>query len=418
MRFRWVFLVLIFSLAWTGLGPNQWEPAQAQTDAPQPFSDPPLPLPLDEGLLEPSTLQAETEDQSMETLNAQAFGGLKAVLLVGPIDGDSGDWTTREKKNMELAAQELEAYGVSVHRFYTPENDWEQIKAAAQGAHFLFYRGHGISWSSGPQPVVGGFHLKSGSFSSDAIRRDLRLAPNAIVMMYACFTAGSAGNDVDLSSPEAQRRVAQYSKPFFDLGAAGYYANWHGVSFQYFVRYLFRGMTLGQAYQTFYDFNPNTVERYTHPNYSDLALWLDKDYWNGGTKYDNAFAGRPNETITSLFGVPTRMELSPGTITTFIEPGAQSQSYTVWVDSNTNQSFAWLASAATSSPWMKVTPLTGSSGTYLQIELEPHGLPEGTYSTEVLVEATTPGVEGSVQSVPVTLIYCTPKVIYLPLLVR
>ena len=151
---------------------------------------------------------------------------LTAVLIVGPIDGDDGSWTTQEKQNMDLAATELEANGVTVHRFYTPNNSWEQIKAAAKSAHFLFYRGHGIYWSAMPYPTVGGFALKDNFVSSDEIRADLDLAPNAIVMLYGCFTAGSSGNDdAPIDSAEAQRRVAQYSDPFFDIGAGGYYAN-------------------------------------------------------------------------------------------------------------------------------------------------------------------------------------------------
>jgi len=127
---------------------------------------------------------------------------------------------------MDLAAAELAANGVTVHRFYTPNNDWGQIKAAAEGAHFLFYRGHGVYWDSMPSPTVGGFHLKELFVSSDDIRNDLHLAPNAIVMLYGCFTAGSSSEDSgSISSAEAQRRVAQYSDPFFDIGAAGYYAN-------------------------------------------------------------------------------------------------------------------------------------------------------------------------------------------------
>ena len=104
---------------------------------------------------------------------------LTAVLIVGPIDGDYGDWTQAEKANMELAAAELEANGVIVHRFYAPNTNWSQITAAAEGAHFLFYRGHGVYWSPLPYPTVGGFALSNGQFvSSDDIRQDLHLAPD------------------------------------------------------------------------------------------------------------------------------------------------------------------------------------------------------------------------------------------------
>ena len=37
--------------------------------------------------------------------------------------------------------------------------------------------------------------------------------------------------------------VAQYSDPFFDIGGAGYYANWFGNAFERFLTYLFEGQT-------------------------------------------------------------------------------------------------------------------------------------------------------------------------------
>ena len=120
---------------------------------------------------------------------------------------------------MDLAAAELQANGVTVHKFYTPNNNWDAIKTAADGAHFLFYRGHGVYWSPMPTPAVGGFSLKNGFVSSNDIRNDLNLAPNAIIMLYSCFSAGSSSIDGGpISSAEARRRVAQYSDPFLDIG--------------------------------------------------------------------------------------------------------------------------------------------------------------------------------------------------------
>jgi hypothetical protein len=227
---------------------------------------------------------------------------LKAVLVVGPIDGDHGSWTTREKANMELAAAELEVNGVAVHRFYTPINDWQQITAAANGAHFFLYRGHGVYWTSLPNPKVGGLALHGRLVSSEEIRRDLHLAPNAIVMLYGCFTAGSSSIDAhSIGSPEAQRRVLQYSDPFIDAGASAYYANWYGDAFQRFLRNLFRGMTLGAAYEAAWDFGETTVERLTRPGDSRLALWLDKDYWQESWQYNNAFTGLADRTLIDLF---------------------------------------------------------------------------------------------------------------------
>ena len=203
---------------------------------------------------------------------------------------------------MDLAAAELEANGVAVHKFYAPNNDWDQNSAAADGAHFFLYRGHGIYWTSFPQPAVGGMALHGRLVSSDDIRRDLNLASNAIIMLYGCFTAGSSSIDGhSIGSAEAQRRVVQYSDPFFDAGASAYYANWYGDAFQHFLRSLFRGMTLGDAYEAAWDFGDATVERLTRPDDSRLVLWLDKDYWDKSWQYNNAFTGRPDRTLMDLF---------------------------------------------------------------------------------------------------------------------
>jgi len=52
-------------------------------------------------------LAAEQSDLGAASPAALSLPPLKAVLIVGPIDGDYGSWTTQEKGNMDLAAAEL-----------------------------------------------------------------------------------------------------------------------------------------------------------------------------------------------------------------------------------------------------------------------------------------------------------------------
>jgi len=371
--------------------------ARAQADPPLPRtpSTPPL-APALPGPGQPGRLQFVSRALDLPPLTA--------VLIVGPIDGDDGSWTTQEKQNMELAAAELEANGVIVHRFYTPNNNWEQITAAANGAHFLFYRGHGVYWSPMPHPTVGGFALKDDFISSNQIRTDLELAPNAIVMLYGCFTAGSSSiDDPPIDSAEAQRRVAQYSDPFFDIGASGYYANWFGNAFQMFVRYLFQGITLGDVYQSFYDFNATTVERYAYPDHPELAMWLDKDSWSGEWQYNNAFAGLPDWTLDDLFQ-GTAMELSTLAVTHLAEATFLPWSYSVGVASTTMQTFTWTAMIAPEGlGWLNVTPLSGSSGEQMNLTLAPTALAPGSYDASIRVLAGSPEIANDDQIVAVTL---------------
>ncbi len=380
----------------------------------------PLPHTSPEPPRAPAGIGPAPDEAAPPVSGALDLSGLTAVLIVGPIDGDTGDWTTQEKQNMELAAVELEANGVTVHRFYAPNNDWGQIVAAAEGAHFLFYRGHGVYWSPMPTPTVGGFALSGSFVSSDMIRTDLDLAPNAIVMLYGCFTAGSSGNDeTPIDSAEAQRRVAQYSDPFFDIGAGGYYANWFGDAFQKYVRYLFQGLTQKQAYESYFDFNPATVERYVHPNHPGLVMWLDKDFWSEQWQYNNAFAGLPDETLVGLFDV-TAMELSPPVVGYMAEPGYPPETTTVSVESSTGETFSWTATVSPASPaWLEVTPLSGSSGQAMTVTLDPDGLAYDTYQASIRVLAGSTEIGDHDQTIAVTLyvveqIYST----YLPLVGR
>lgn len=373
-------------------------PARAQT--PDSCGHPPTP-PLTAAIAAPELSPALVGTASLN------LPPLKAVLLVGPIDGDNGEWTSKERTNMELAAAELEANGVNVARFYTPNTDWGAIKAAAQGAHFLFYRGHGVYMGAMPSPSVGGFFLGNNTFiSPDQIRQELQLDPNAIIMLYGCFTAGNAGNDVGaIGSQEAQRRVAEYSDPFFDAGASGYYANWFGDAFQMYVRALFAGKTLGQAYEAYRDFNPASVERYSYPAHPGLAMWLDKDNWSG-IKYNNAFVGRSEQTLESLF-VAQAIDLSQTDLTILVQSDAPTTSRQITVTGLGGASFTWNAAIATIAPtaasWLQLSPLSGGSGESLTVSVSPGQLPPGNYSATVTISGGLSQLSGGEQTLTVRL---------------
>lgn len=347
--------------------------------------------------------------QGVESPRAEAMIGpqsvlnlpsMKAVLIVGPIDGDTGSWTLDEIANMRLAENVLKANGVTVFTFYTPNNDWNQIKAAASGAQFLLYRGHGINWGGSPIKV-GGFALKNGLYSSETIRSDLKLAQNAIVMLYACYTTGSAGGEYNLNSAEAQRRVAMYASPFMDNGAAGYYANWFGSAFSSLLQYLFQGQTLGQAYQSYFDYKAAGVERYVFPTHPELAMWLDKDDWGSGSVYDYAFAGKANDTLQSLFG--TSMVAAPQPVNYMAQAGSPVHQEALHVDGTSSLQFTWNAFLPADPSWVRLSTSTGINGTATTLVLNPTGLAKGTYTTDLRITSSTPGVLNNDQVVKVTL---------------
>jgi hypothetical protein len=320
---------------------------------------------------------------------------------------------------MELAAAELEANGVAVHRFYAPQTDWGEIQVAAEGAHFFLYRGHGVYWSSLPNPVVGGLALEGTVVSPDDLRRDLKLAPHAIVMLYGCFTAGSSSIDESpIPSEEAQRRVVQYSDPFVEIGVAGYYANWFGDAFREYVRSLFQGMTLGQAYEAFYDFDPTTVERYMHPVEPGLVLWLDKDQLESGWQYDNAFAGLPDLTLNDLFQ-SAGLEVTPSAIAHIAGPDYPPATFSLDIGSTEGNPFYWAATVAPQVPWLELHPPSGSSGQDATVVVVPAGLAAGTHQATVQITADDPQLQDAEQTIPVT-VHVVQRVhtAYLPLAVR
>jgi len=398
------FLALLALLAFPAAGRVQAQALQPHT----PDLPPQTPQEVSPG--EPALQTA--------ALTALNLPPLKAVLIVGPIDGDSGTWTQQEIANMELAAQELEKHGVTVYRFYTPSNNWEQIKSAASGAHFLFYRGHGIYWSDMPYPTVGGFALKDRFYSSADIQRDLKLAKNAIVMMYACFSAGSASNDtIPVTQAEARRRVGEYSQPFLALGAGGYFANWFGDAFQQYVRFLFEGKTLGQAYQSFYDYEASKTVQTTHPTFPSIPMWLGYDEWyNPKLQWNNAFVGDPAQTLESLFA--PAMQVSSPTVAAMLEPVSAPQTFKVQITASNGASFNWSAAAVGSKPaWLNFTA-SGLSSQPMQITLQPTGA-TGTYEAQIQVNPVGMSLLNAPQIITVRLIQTTQiNRVMIPLILR
>ena len=71
------------------------------------------------------------------TQNSSTSNQKEAVLIVG--DQSPAEYKTR----MEELAVILEAHKYKVHRFYSPNNKWVDIKKAALNASFFIYNGHG-----------------------------------------------------------------------------------------------------------------------------------------------------------------------------------------------------------------------------------------------------------------------------------
>lgn len=378
-----------------------------------------------QSLTSPEGASPSALDSAEMAATLAALPPLKAVLIVGAIDanvnGKPGPATQVEINNMELAATALQSKGVQVLKFYAPNDNWNNIVAATNGAHFLLYRGHGIYWNgNAATPEVGGFGLSDRMYSNDEIRNNFRLAPNSIVMLFACFATGSAPSDPgSITQAEARRRISQYSQPFFDLGAAGYYANWYGDAFQVFINNLFAGMTLGNAFKNYHDFESSKWAASTHTTNSNLPLWMSWEDWDDypidPPVYNNAFAGYADKTLNDLF-TPT-ITLSSTKLALIAKPSSQPRTYKVTVQSNAGTSFSWVASPASGAKpaWVNYTPTTGANGAILNVTITPTSS-TGKYQTSILVGSA----DGSAQKMlDITLItMADPKLVFLPSTIR
>lgn len=397
-------------------------PASAQ-DAQPGAADPPP------ALDNTSTLPAFSDDVNSLTdalpdpaiLQAAGLPPLKAVLVVGPIDPPGNTATRQEIANMELAANSLIAHGVQVVRLYTPNDTWASLVANAQGANFLLYRGHGLYWGSAwPTPTVGGFELTERMYTSDDIKRDLKLAPNAIVMLYACLATGSSTTDSGaISQAEARRRVSQYSQPFLDLGAAGYYADWFGDAFQVYIDNLFSGKTLGDSFKNYHDYDPAAAVTTTHLTYTSLPEILSWDNWNpypiAAPQYNSTFVGQSSKTLWDLF--TPALTLSANSITYIAKPNTSPKTYEITVQSSNSVTLSWSATPANgvAPGWVTYTPTTGKSGTVLKITLTP---PSSTGKLQTALNVTTSD-QTSTQTVNITLLVTNNlSKVFLPSIVR
>lgn len=168
---------------------------------------------------------------------------LKAVVVVGPQE----DGTHAAIKKAHQIAWFLHQEGVEVHEFYSPQTDWDEICAAANDASFFYYNGHGSTLGQGGSS--GGLCV-STMVSPNKMVEELKLRKGAIVLFQSvCRGAGSsAGDDGDIGISEARKRVTDYSKPFFDMGAGCYFANNYDGGCLGFLKNFFEGKNLEECF--------------------------------------------------------------------------------------------------------------------------------------------------------------------------
>lgn len=239
---------------------------------------------------------------------------LKAMLIVGYQE----DGTQKAIDKIEAISQLFEENGIEVFEFYNEKANWEEIVKVAPECSFMVYCGHGSNL--GENGNAGGLVINT-FVSTEEIQNQLRLKENAIVIFQSvCNGAGSsADDDGDIGAIEAKNRVYNYAYPFFEIGAAVYYANNYDGGCKSFLKYFLEGETVKSCFEkSIYHFN--TVEfdesfdgffgkKISVASSIPMGKTTRTTYINGVKKveqipssksYDIAFAGSPEVLISSL----------------------------------------------------------------------------------------------------------------------
>lgn len=163
----------------------------------------------------------------------------KVVLVVGP----AGAATDRYRAQARSAAALARRYTSDVTEIYSPDATWPAVKDALQGASLVVYMGHGNGWPSryrdslypptqngfGLNPTAGGGDGTHQYFGEGPIADDIRLAPNAVVLLnHLCYASGNT----EPGLPEgtlamAKQRVDNFAAGFVAAGAAAVIAEAH-----------------------------------------------------------------------------------------------------------------------------------------------------------------------------------------------
>lgn len=187
----------------------------------------------------------------------------RAVVIVGP----SAERMEENMEQGERVAEQAEDAGFDVSRVFHPRATWGRVRERAEGAKLVVYLGHGNGWPSpyppfqertkngfGLNPHEGDSAFQTEYQGGDPIRDKLRLADDAVVMLYfACYAAGSG----ELGQPRPSREIARqradnYAAAFLDerVGAGVVFAFWTTQSWSLPRQLMRHGQTMDQVFRT------------------------------------------------------------------------------------------------------------------------------------------------------------------------
>lgn len=244
---------------------------------------------------------------------------IKVIIIVGPVDKE---WDKNSIENQKKTAKYLRDMGVQVIEFYPPNDKWESIVKASEGAHIFIYSGHGSN--QGINYEIGGICLTKNIYHAQEILDNLKLHKNALILFNSvCGAAGSSATDNnDIGKKEAVQRVSEYAYPFYKLNAGAYYANNYTGCLIPFLEAFFQRKNIKSIYKaqaslyekiegySVYQYDsqfevsvaakPSTNKLVTQFVGIGNGKWKEQKVMDNKS-YDVAYVGKPGFTVVDLF---------------------------------------------------------------------------------------------------------------------
>ena len=335
---------------------------------------------------------------AMPAAPALAASGAKVVVVVGP----AGSLTAHYKADANAIVTEARRYTSDVVKLYTPNATWAKVKVAAQGANILVYLGHGNGWPSiyGPFQAVtkNGLGLDPGNgadstrtvyYGEDYVSRDIRLAPNAVVLLYhLCYASGNTEPGLATGTfSEARQRVDNYGAGFIGSGARAVFAEGHPAHpATYYLRQLFTtNRTVDSIFRRGPTAHGNVLGPYVSQRRPGLEFLMDPDSAAPSGFYRSLIGDRG---LTASEVVASRLVRTDTHPEELVVPGAAEVAAV-------GGAGLFATAEAAADPAAK-PPVTLPAGTHLRVTGEAAAATDGTriLAVRVLGDAATGFVRG------------------------
>ena len=336
------------------------------------------------------------------TPTAAATSTAKVVIVVGPV----GNSTAHYIADADKLAAEAGKYTANVVKLYTPAATWTAVKAAAQGASILIYLGHGNGWPSpyppfqtvtkdgmGLDPVVGADRTRHVYYGEDYIRDGIRLAPNAVVLLYhLCYASGNTEPGLATGTlTDSRQRVDNYGAGFIGAGARAVIADGHPDTLVVdTVRQLFTtDRTIDQVFRAAANWHGHPIGPFPSQRTPGLRYELDSDTTAPSGFYRSVVGDLDLRTTAVTGTLPSPTSTDPAD---YVMPGA--------AEVTAPAGAPFFASAEAAADPAATAPSTLAAGTHLRVLSEGTPAADGTRILGATILATT--TSGFVRATDVT----------------